>query len=184
MKTFPHDSIEMIELTEIEELILFMLIADYSQQEIAQTLKCSRKQVVEIISESLCVKFELPILSTALLIDKAIAKGYNMVIPRLFFNYYQKAPKNPKTWSETVASQIQLTESEELILFMLIYGYSISEIANYQGQSLNNISIIIQKQLYKKFDTISTINLIKKADFMGYSIVMPNAILKADYIIN
>lgn len=87
MKTFPHDSIEMIELTEIEELILFMLIADYSQQEIAQTLKCSRKQVVEIISESLCVKFELPILSTALLIDKAIAKGYNMVIPRLFFNY-------------------------------------------------------------------------------------------------
>lgn len=72
---------QQIFLTEIEETILFLLISNYSQQEIAQLLKYSRKKVVKIIAESLCSKFELPVLSTKLLINKAIAKGYSMIIP-------------------------------------------------------------------------------------------------------
>ncbi len=76
MKTYNHPI-----LTEKEEQILFLLIHNYSQQEIAQLLQYSICEVVEIIAESLCSKFRLPRFSTQLLINKAIAKGYAMIIP-------------------------------------------------------------------------------------------------------
>ncbi len=72
---------QQISLTENEEAVLFLLLYHYSQQEIAQVLKCSRSEVVKIIAENLCIKFDLPILSTKLLITKAMSQGYAMVIP-------------------------------------------------------------------------------------------------------
>ena len=77
---------EIIKLNEKEEIILFMLIGGYSQQEIADFLKYSRSYIVKIINENLCPKFGLPALSTKILIDKAVSLGYSFLIPNSFLN--------------------------------------------------------------------------------------------------
>ncbi len=79
--------IEVEKLNDKEELILFMLIAGYSQQEIAEFLKFSRSYVVKIINDSLCPKFGISTLSTKILIDKAVSLGYALFIPDNFLNF-------------------------------------------------------------------------------------------------
>ncbi|HMT02967.1 MAG TPA: hypothetical protein PKD00_06605 [Burkholderiales bacterium] len=81
-----EDVAPIIPLTENEELILFMLIAGYSQQEIGVLLNYSRSYIVKIIAEGLCVKFGLPALSTKALIDKAVSMGYALFIPNKFLD--------------------------------------------------------------------------------------------------
>ncbi|HMT01902.1 MAG TPA: hypothetical protein PKD00_01100 [Burkholderiales bacterium] len=71
-------------LTEKEEIVLFMLIAGYSQLEIANYFRQSRSNIAKIIDEHLCVKFEVPTFCTKSLIEKAIAMGYSMLIPDTF----------------------------------------------------------------------------------------------------
>lgn len=73
--------LDTINLTEREEIILFMLISGYSQDEIANFLHCSRSQIAKIIVRNLCFKFGITALSTKGLIEKAIAMGYSMIIP-------------------------------------------------------------------------------------------------------
>lgn len=80
------DVAQIIPLTENEELILFMLIAGYSQQEIGLLLNYSRSYIVKIIAEGLCVKFGLPALSTKALIDKAVSMGYALFVPNKFLD--------------------------------------------------------------------------------------------------
>ncbi len=73
-------------LTEKEEIVLFMLIAGYSQLEIANYFNQSRSNIAKIIDEHLCVKFETPTFCTKDLIEKAIAMGYSMLIPDTFLS--------------------------------------------------------------------------------------------------
>ncbi len=75
---------DSITLTEKEELILFMLIGGYSQQEIGEFLAVSRSYISKLISEGLCAKFGLTLVSTKLLIDKAISLGFANFIPNKF----------------------------------------------------------------------------------------------------
>ena len=77
---------EFIQLTEKEELILFMLVGGYSQQEIGSFLNLSRSAILKTIAEQLCPKFGLEIVSTKLLIEKAIALGLANFIPARFLN--------------------------------------------------------------------------------------------------
>lgn len=73
--------VDTINLTEKEEIILFMLISGYSQDEIAHFLHCSRSQIAKIVVKNLCFKFGITALSTKGLIEKAITMGYSMMIP-------------------------------------------------------------------------------------------------------
>lgn len=77
--------------------------------------------------------------------------------------------------------QIFLTEIEETILFMIIYDYPISEIATYIKRSTINVNHIISDNLCRKFsvEPSDTKFLVDKAVSMGYSIVIPDAILKS-----
>lgn len=79
-----EDIANYIQLTEKEEVILFMLIGGYSQQEIGTFLNASRSYILKVIAESLCMKFELGIVSTKLLIEKAIYLGFANFIPAKF----------------------------------------------------------------------------------------------------
>lgn len=74
-----------IQLNEKEEMVLFMLIAGYTQNEIGDFLKVSRSYILKLISEQLCIKFSLNIVSTKLLIDTAINLGYANMIPKKFW---------------------------------------------------------------------------------------------------
>lgn len=76
--------LEHIKLTKREELVLFMLIGGYTQQEIGQFLRLSRSAILKIIAEGLCPKFSLNIISTKLLIEKAISMGFANYIPEDF----------------------------------------------------------------------------------------------------
>ncbi len=73
-----------IKLSEREEIIIFMLIAGFTQQEIGEFLGISRATIFKAIAENLCVKFDIGLVSTKLLIDKTIALGYANLIPRAF----------------------------------------------------------------------------------------------------
>lgn len=85
--TFSMENLTNIQLSEQEELVIFMLIGGYSQQEIADFMKISRGMVSKIIAEKLCVKFEMTIISTKLLIEKAVSCGFANIIPEKFFAY-------------------------------------------------------------------------------------------------
>lgn len=77
-------NVSRVDLTEREEIVLFMLIGGYSQQEIAQLIGVSRGMVHKIIAEKLCVKFELSLVSTKLLVETAISCGFANFIPESF----------------------------------------------------------------------------------------------------
>lgn len=78
--------LEHIELTTREELILFMLIGGYSQQEIGQFLHLSRSAILKIIAGSLCPKFNLDTVSSKLLVEKAVFMGFANYIPESFMH--------------------------------------------------------------------------------------------------
>ena len=79
-----NNVISNIKLNETEEIIIFMLIAGFTQQEIGDFLKLSRSYIFKIIAESLCIKFNISLISTKLLIEKALELGYANFIPKIF----------------------------------------------------------------------------------------------------
>jgi|GEM_PF-2838851 len=74
----------------------------------------------------------------------------------------------------------KLSEQEEIILFMLISGYSQHEIGELLGYSRSNIVKIIAEKLCPKFKLtyLSTKALIDKAIFMGYAKLIPAPFLE------
>lgn len=83
-----EDIKESVNLTEKEEVVLFMLIAGYSQYEIAELMGISRTYVLKIIAEGLCIKFDMSLISTKLLVDKALSLGYGNFIPEKFMEAF------------------------------------------------------------------------------------------------
>ncbi len=70
-----------IELTEKERIILFLLIAGFTQEEVAEYLECSRGFIGKFIAQSMCPKFGLIGSSTKLLVQRAIYNGVLGEIP-------------------------------------------------------------------------------------------------------
>lgn len=75
-----------IELTDRDKVILFLLIAGFTQEEIADYMKCSRGFVGKYIAQSLCPKFGLIGSSTKLLVQRAIFNGVLNEIPEEITN--------------------------------------------------------------------------------------------------
>lgn len=92
-------------LNEKEELIMFMLIAGYSQSEIGEYMQCSRSYIAKLIAENLCPKFGISFLSTKLLIDKAISIGFALLIPDTFLHTL-----NSTSLQKQIASSIAKSE--------------------------------------------------------------------------
>lgn len=74
---------------------------------------------------------------------------------------------------------IKLTETEETILFMILYGYSLNKIAKFLKFSNYYLKYVIVKSLFKKFEikTRKTKDLMVKAMSMGYALIVPERFL-------
>lgn len=83
-----EDITKTINLTEREEMVLFMLLAGFTQKEIGEFLSVSRTYILKIIAEGLCVKLGLKVVSTKSLVERAVALGYTRLVPAKFLEVF------------------------------------------------------------------------------------------------
>lgn len=78
-----YDKVDMnIELSSRDQIIVFLLVAGFTQEEVAQYLGCSRGHIAKVIATEICPKFGLKGSSTKGLVKLAIQSGVlNSKIP-------------------------------------------------------------------------------------------------------
>jgi DNA-binding CsgD family transcriptional regulator len=80
----PQSLVPNLKLTIREHEVLFLLLYNFSQEEIAKILQVTRSTIQKVISTRLCEKFNLPTSNSKELIAKAHAlKLYNYFPPSL-----------------------------------------------------------------------------------------------------
>lgn len=84
---FNHDRITLdnvfaVNLDHNGQIVLALLLLQYSQQDIADYLKCSRSNVAKIIYEQLCPLFKISGYSARLVVDAAAATGLQYLLPK------------------------------------------------------------------------------------------------------
>lgn len=131
----------MIDLSEREQLIIFLLLIGHTQDKIASYLQISRSFVAKIIGENLCPKFNSIGYSASILKDKLIADGYHHFIPTQLVNSVN-IPNMGAALNFDFLNTLQQQVVNGLLLNM-----TQNEIASQLNCSRANVSKIILSQL-------------------------------------
>lgn len=76
------DNVFAVNLDHDAQVVLALLLLQYSQQDIADYLKCSRSNVAKIIYEQLCPLFKISGYSARLVVDAAATTGLQYLLPK------------------------------------------------------------------------------------------------------
>lgn len=140
--TLYNNELSNIFLSSSEQIIVFLLLSGYTQNDIAKFLKTSRSNIAKIIGNNLCHKFKLHGYSANVLKDKLIHEGYHHFIPQDLIQQNNQIIKSNSGLNLSFLNDVQ----QKIVNYLLI-NFNQDEIARKLNYSRSMISKIILEQL-------------------------------------
>ncbi|MFN8770731.1 MAG: hypothetical protein ACK5Z5_09820 [Neisseriaceae bacterium] len=126
-----------------------MLLAGLTQKEIGDLLGFSRTYILKIIAEGLCIKFNLNMVSTKSLIEKAIALEYTRFIPERLQETFNKEMVNFSIVDIKSAINSEITEEKHADINLKLFSHRDIIETYFKSNNSNNYMIEVANNAIK-----------------------------------